>query len=165
MTRPKTPVRPLNLAGALLAAALLLTACGGAGDEPAVSTSRSGDEPWGPLAVVPPSDAGDGALIEGVLQVTEECVLLDERGNDVLLVWPADRVGWDAGAETVTFESTRGEVVTLGDGDRVAFGGGGSSLGEGGQSGEQFVEGVEWVSQPDAGCVVDTRWFVYDILP
>lgn len=115
--------------------------------------------------MVPPSDAGDGALIEGVLRVTEDCVLLDERGNDVLLVWPADRVGWDAEPETVTFESTRGDVVTLGDGDRVAFGGGGSSQLEGGESGEQFVEAVEWVSRPNADCLVDTRWFVYDIVP
>ena len=114
--------------------------------------------------MVPPSDAGDGALIEGVLDVTGDCVLLDERGNDVLLVWPADRVGWDADAETVTFESTSGEVITLSHGDRVAFGGGGSSQQEGGQSAEQFVEGIEWVSRPDATCVVDTRWFVYDVI-
>lgn len=153
--------RPLlSVGGVFVAAALLLTACGGAEDQ----ADAPGPEPWGPLAVVPPSEAGDGALIEGVLKVTEECVLLDERGDDVLLVWPADRVGWDAEAETVTFESAGGEVVILSHGDRVAFGGGGSSQQEGGQSAEQFVEGLEWVSPPDAACVVDTRWFVYDIV-
>lgn len=158
--RPRTFRRPLNAGGIIVAAALLLTACGGA-DDP---SDASGPEPWGPLAVMPAGEAGDGALIEGVLEVTGECVLLDERGNDVLLVWPADRVGWDAEAETVTFESTSGEVVTLSHGDRIAFGGGGSSQQEGGQSNEEFIEGLEWVSRPNAACVADTRWFVYDIV-
>lgn len=151
-----------ELGGVLVAMMLVLTAC--MGDRPDTSPSREGDA-WGPLAVVHPSDAGDGALIEGELDLAGDCVLLDERGDDVLLIWPADRVGWDAEAETVTFESNRGEVVTLEDGDRVTFGGGGSSLEEGGQSGEEFVDGLEWVSRPAADCVTDTRWFVYDIVP
>lgn len=120
--------------------------------------------PWGPLAVVAGDGSGDLALIEGILKVSDECVLLHERGEDVLLVWPADRTSWDPDTKTINYESTDGAATTLRDGDLVTFGGGGSSVNEDGIGDEEFIASVDWVAEPAPSCVVDTRWFVGDLV-
>ena len=166
----RTSARRRSLIGRLAVAAisvLLLISCAGLREETGVHSqlvARVGERPWGPLAVVQGA-GGEEALIAGSLQVGDRCVLLDERGTDVLLIWPADRTGWDAESETITFESTTGEVVILGDGDHVALGGGGSSVEEDGLSAGEFVAGLDWVSLPAPECVVDTRWFVNELAP
>jgi hypothetical protein len=113
--------------------------------------------------VVAGGGSGDTALIEGVLVVTDQCVLLDERGEDVLLAWPADRTSWDPDSKTISFETTDGEAITLRAGDRVSFGGGGSNIEEDGQTAEDFVASLDWVAEPSRSCVVDTRWFVGEL--
>lgn len=90
--------------------------------------------------------------------------MLDEQGDDVLLVWPADRTTWNARARTVTFENFDGTTVTVGDGDEVEMGGGGTSVDEGGLPGAEWLASIEWVAPPDPSCVTDTRWGVGDIL-
>lgn len=150
---------------ALVITTLVVTACGGGrgGSNEAADAATTGDDrSWGPLAIVPPPEASGQALIAGTLKVTDECLLLDERGEDVLLVWPADRTRWNPESKTISFETSDGRTVTLADGDEVAFGGGGSSVEEDGLSAEDFVAGVEWVSEPAPSCVMDTRWFVGD---
>lgn len=126
----------------------------------------SGDEfpapDWGPLAV-DRTDAGMDALIHGTLVMTDECVFLDERGERVLLVWPSDRTAWDPVARTITFGRPGGGVRTIGEGDTVALGGGGSSTAEGGPAAEEWLQTVDWVAPPAPACVTDTRWFVSDV--
>jgi hypothetical protein len=121
---------------------------------PAIETS------WGPLAVIAGGQSGDEALISGTLRIADNCVLLDERGELVLLVWPEDQTEWDSQTNTVRYDAGDGFIATLGGGDTVSFGGGGSSEAEGGMTAESFLESVNWVARPDNQCVADTRWFV-----
>ncbi len=154
--------------GLVVVLAIVVGACGGGdtggtSDPPGTTEGPvgvEGDGEWGPLAVVPPADGSDGALIQGTLRVTEDCVLLSEQGDDVLLVWPADRTIWSPDVSTVSFLLGAGQWATFADGDRVTFGGGGSSTDEGGLADDDWVAGIVWVSEPDAACVTDTRWFV-----
>lgn len=157
--------------GVLAAVALTLVAaaCGDqngqvASDGPADSNEVSSASSWGPLAVVPPSDGSDGALIMGTLQLTPECVLLDERGEDVLLVWPADRTKWEPQSGTVSFILGDGRMVMLTDGDEITLGGGGSSVKEDGGLFDDWAASIEWVSEPPTSCGTDTRWFVGEIV-
>lgn len=119
---------------------------------------------WGPLAVVPGSEAGDGAMIRGSIQIDDGCALLDEQGEDVLLVWPADRTAWNGDEQTVTFVRNNGQAASLQDGDQVSFGGGGSSRGEDGLAADEFMAGIDWVAEPASNCLMDTRWFIYELV-
>lgn len=143
---------------ALTLAGLLFTACGAGGDQPAAQTS---EESWGPLAVF---EASEGvvrtALIGGTLRLTEDCAFLDTWTEDMLLVWPDYRTTWNADERTVTLEDFSGDKGTAGDGDEIRVGGGGSAVDEGGAPGDEWVEGVDWVSAPDESCPIDSRWFV-----
>lgn len=76
-------------------------------------SSGSPEEVWGSLAVVSGGDGSDAALIAGTIPVGGGCVLLDEQGSDVLLVWPSDRTSWDPVNEVVSFESLQGTTVEL----------------------------------------------------
>lgn len=148
-----------------LAAVALIASCGGEGVPDAADPSAdAGAAPdaadWGPLAVVETGSGDREALISGTLQIDESCALLDERGNPVLLVWPAERTTWDADARTVTLTTSDGGTVMLRDGSETSFGGGGSDVAEGGPAAEEFLASTEWVSPPDPGCVTDSRWFV-----
>lgn len=141
----------------LTLAGLLFTACGAGGDQPAGQTS----EEWGPLAVF---EASEGpvrtALIGGTLRLTENCAFLDTWTEDMLLVWPDYRTTWNADERTVTLEDFNRDRGTAGDGDEIRVGGGGSSVNEGGAPGDEWAEGVDWVSAPDESCPTDSRWFV-----
>lgn len=143
--------------------ALLAAACGESGT---VSNEAGPDDAprseWGPLAVVAAGSGSDDALIEGVLQVNENCVLLEERGETVLLVWPSEHVTWDAEAGVVSLTVRDRSMVELGDGDSVRMSGGGSSLAEGGLPADEFLASTDWVAAPSLDCVIDTRWFVGD---
>jgi hypothetical protein len=107
---------------------------------------------------------GGEALIQGTLRITDDCVFLDEQGDDVLLVWPADRTTWTPETRTISFERTDGQAVLLADGNEVTFGGGGSSVDEGGMEPEDWVAAIEWVSEPPSACVTDTRWSIGDLV-
>jgi hypothetical protein len=134
-------------------------------DRPSLPTTTSapvevGDgSQWGPLAVVR-GGGGDEALIEGTIEITDECVLLDERGELVLLVWSSDRTEWDEGSASIRFSDLDGSTTTIVDGQTVRLGGGGSSVDEGGLGAEEWLNSVEWLSAPPLNCVTDTRWFV-----
>lgn len=150
-----------HLIAAAAGAVVALSACAGptASDDP--QQTQAGQTPeWGPLAVAPPPEGQGEALIHGTLQVTDECVLLKEQGDDVLLVWPADRTTWNPDARTVTFENPNGGTVTIEGGDDVRIGGGGSGVDEDGVSNEEYVSRREWVLSPKPSCVTDTRWGV-----
>jgi hypothetical protein len=150
----------------VLAAALAAAACGDDTDE--TGTAGAPDptvsNPWGPLSVVPGAGSGAEALIHGTLRITDDCVFLDERGDDVLLVWPADRTTWTPETGTISFERDDGQAVPLADGDEVTFGGGGSSVDEAGIKAEDWVAAIEWVSEPPPACVTDTRWSISDLV-
>lgn len=157
----KTQAHPLpgRIGFVLIATLALVVAC-----ESASPTNGPAVTEWGPLAVVPGSEAGDGALVRGSLQIDDRCVLLDEQGEDVLLVWPADRTAWNAEGGTVTFIRNNGQVARLRGGDQVSLGGGGSSRGEDGLAADEFMAGIDWVAEPDPECVVDSRWFIYELV-
>jgi hypothetical protein len=146
---------------ALVAVALgllvLLAGCGG-DDAPSL------DDVWGPLAVTDPVGGMD-ALMYGELVIDNDCVLLNERGDEVLLVWPKDATGWDAATQTILYESSDGIIHELSDGDQLKLGGGGSSADEGGLDKVALVADVEWVSAPDASCLRDIVWEVSDARP
>ena len=75
----------------------------------------------GPIAyVTPSSDAGDGALLEGTVTVTDTCVLIaDDLGQTWLPVFQRPRTTWDG--TTLTYN---GKPYT--DGSHIPLGGGGS---------------------------------------
>ncbi len=167
--------RTRGLAVSVLVLALVAAACSDNGGDTTTTTTspapiststapdQPADDPAGPLAVVLPAEGSDGALIQGTLRITNECVLLDERGDEVLLVWPGDRASWDPDTRTIAFQAGDG-VVTLADGDEVTFGGGGSSADEGGLRSEDWVATVPWVSEPDPACLRDIRWFIGELV-
>ena len=93
-----------------------------------VSLVSAGDESGSGTTVRLPvsgwaGDAGDGALLEGVLEVDDDqCVLLDTGQGDVVPVWPA---GYHATLDhnrLQLFDADDDEVAQ--DGDRIRVGGG-----------------------------------------
>lgn len=161
MRRISITLRGVAASGALLLAA----ACGNSASDALAGTGASpdGGAAWGPLAVVEQA-AGAEALISGTLQIEERCVLLDERGEAVLLVWPSTTTTWDSSTATVTFATPDGQRVALRDGDTVTFSGGGSSVAEGDVSAEEFLASTEWVQAPSPGCVTGSRWSIGDLV-
>ena len=133
-----------------------------------VGRPGSGAQPsdsWGPLAVVPPSNAVGEALAVGILNITDQCVVLKEAADDVLLlVWPEDRAMWNAKGRTITIENLDGSAFTLRDGDHVTFGGAGDSVKESGVSGEEWVKQMKWVAPPASSCPNDARWSVGEVV-
>jgi hypothetical protein len=115
---------------------------------------------WGPLAVIAPPDGTDLALAGGVIRVTEECVYLESSGELTLLFWPADLTTWVPVSREIAFTNADATTATVGDGDRVALGGGGDSEDESGVSGEDWVRSIEWVAEPAASCALDRRFGV-----
>ena len=150
---------------AVSAAVVLAVACGGDASDGPAGTSASPDAgaDWGPLAVVAAPEGGDDALISGTLEIDDRCVLLDEGGGAVLLVWPSATTTWDSSTSAVSIATPDGQRVALEDGDTATFSGGGSSVAEGGSSVEEFLASTEWVQAPSPGCVTDTRWFVTNL--
>lgn len=96
------------------------------------------------------------ALGGGVLRVTDECVTLE--GRDALLVWPADRTDWDPAARTITFEDSRGETLTLDDGDAVLLSGSATSAVEGDAHTEP-----DWINPPAESCPAGSRVTIGDV--
>lgn len=146
-----------NAAGAALLIVAASCQIGDSGGEPEASRE------WGPLAV---SESGHGgrALIAGTVRITEQCVLLEEQGDETaLLVWPSAQTNWDGEDMAVEFVSRSGQPTAFRDGDPAVFGGGASSETEGGQTIDEFLASVSWVSQPDRECVGDIRWFISDV--
>lgn len=133
-----------------------------------MATTDTGSEPtkgqrdWGPLAVTS-ARGGDGeALLTGTLRVTNRCVVIEEQGEDVLLVWDAEQTTWNPDTRTITFENGDG-AMTVGNGDELRVAGGGSSVDEGGATSEEWAVGMDWVSKPASECLTDRRWFVSHI--
>lgn len=129
------------------------------GSAPA-STASATTGDWGPLAVVAPSDGADTARNEGILRITESCVVLVAHGEQTLLVWPADRTSWRAEASEVEFLNFDGSLVSVGDGTRVEIGGSGESFEESGLSVEAWLARTPWVARPASSCQSDAYWFV-----
>jgi hypothetical protein len=92
--------------------ALLLSAC----STPAGGT---GIVEGGPVAYVTPSnDGGDGALLEGTVQMSDSCVVIvDELGQTWLPIFQRPRTTWDG--TTLTYN---GRPYT--DGGSISLGGG-----------------------------------------
>lgn len=145
----------------------IVTGCGSAGGVPrqrasplAESRGAASDSPWGPLAVLPGSNAIMEARIVGTLHVTDRCVLIETFDGEVaLLVWPADRTTWNSD-ESVTLQDLDGGAVTMRDGDVVTLGGGGDSAREGGRSGDDWTTRSDWISAPAPSCPDDGWWIV-----
>ncbi|MFW2513226.1 hypothetical protein ACNI3K_05560 [Demequina sp. SO4-13] len=66
------------------------------------------------------AEGADQALLEGELALEDGCVyVVSSDGLRTLPVFPVDRVGWDADAETLTYGGAEFEM-----GDAIAAGGG-----------------------------------------
>ncbi len=141
------------------------TEIGSSTDAPSSTTTAvaGDDSTWGPLAVVAGGNGMD-ALIQGTIEITEDCVLLNEQGRQVLLVWPADRTQWDAGSATIRFDNPDGGLATITDGQAVRLGGGGTSVDEGGLGAAEWLESINWVAEPPLSCVAGIRWNVSGVL-
>jgi len=120
-----------------------------AGGAPALS-------PWGPLAVIPGQGGSDTARAEGMLRIAEGCAYLDSGGERVLLVWPADRVRWDARSGDIECDNPDGTTESVMDGNLVVLGGGGGSTEEDGA----WFEAMDWIAAPPDGCPLDAYWVV-----
>lgn len=126
---------------------LLAVACGAVGD------ALGGSDEWGPLAVVA-EPMGDRELVAGTLEVSDECVILDERGHRRYLVaWPSDASSWEGGSRGIDFDSPSGGQLTVHDTNRVSV------------TGAEVAElsSVEWVNSPGSGCGADTVFVVSDV--
>jgi len=126
-----------------------------AGTAPVVDAS-------GPLALVDGTN-GDAARSEGVIRFIGGCVLLENRGETVLLVWPAAQTKWDDTPGSIVFTSIGGEVVELSNGVGVALGGSGISRAENGISVERWIASLDWVAPPNPSCIRNGTWFVGDV--
>jgi hypothetical protein len=149
-------MRPMQRIPRIVALALVLAGCG-----PATDGNSARD--WGPLAVDDSQEAGE-ALMRGTINITDDCVILDEEsGGEVLLVWPADRTRWDPSSRSITVQNFNGALNTFSDGNHLLIGGGASSAHEGGQSSSEWIASIEWVAEPRDACLRDVRWFVGEI--
>lgn len=119
----------------------------------------------GPLAIVPPAGGSDSARAEGVLDLGGPCATLRSPGEVALLLWPADRVTWNADSATVSFANAGGQVATIPGGARVAVGGSGEPLDETGLTRDGWIEQTEWVHPPRPNCSFDAFWWVGSIEP
>lgn len=122
--------------------------------------SSSATSPWGPLAVVPPQAGADQARTEGLLNISEHCVLLDTGGGPELLLWSADRTVWNPETKTITFTNFDGTKFSANDGTAVVLGGSGDSNEESGVSTAVWLARTLWVAPPDLSCPLETRWWV-----
>jgi hypothetical protein len=100
------------------------------------------------------------ALGGGRLRITEDCVFLQREGDDVLVVWPADRTIWKPGSRTITFEDADAGTVTLADGDQVVTGGGNGGTHLRDSSAEEWAADFKWVSPPAEECLTDVWWIL-----
>ncbi|MGI8939641.1 MAG: hypothetical protein ACR2JF_15795 [Iamia sp.] len=133
-----------------------LVSCGT--DSPADGAPN--DPSYGPLAVVPGPPNGQEALLPARLEVTDDCVtavLAD--GREWLLAWPQDSTSWDDENQTVTYSDGR-TTVELRHGDSFSFGGGGTSVAEGGS---ERIASIGWVAEPAEACPDETIWSVGSI--
>jgi hypothetical protein len=111
------------------------------------------------------SNLGMDARTEGTLVLTQECAFVESHGERALLAWPASQTTWSPATAEVSFRRSNGQVITLRHGQRAVLGGGGSSRAEGGLSAQEWADRIDWVAEPDPGCVGDVRWLVSDVLP
>lgn len=156
---------------AAIGALVALAACApsptdfpGSSATPAASVSATPMD-WGPLAVSKDFRGGDLALTSGILRITESCVLLEApTGSTELPVWSMDRTTWDAGARVVRFGNIDGTVVTIGDGQRVSFGGSGTAFRDAAPAEitpwETWLARIAWEAEPDPACSPDGPWSV-----
>lgn len=137
-----------------------LASCSKGGPADSRSDRASGAPSYGPLAVVPGPPNGQEALLSRRLAVTDDCVsavLAD--GREWLLAWPEQTTSWDEEGRAVTYSDGR-TSVELGHGDSFSFGGGATSVAEGGAG---RIASIDWVAEPAEGCPDETIWSVGSI--
>lgn len=134
----------------LFAAGLcLLVACGADGGQ---GGAREPDV-WGPMSVVA-EPMGDEELVAGTLEVSSDCVILDERGHRRFVVaWPAASSSWLEESHAVDFDSPTGDRLRLHDTYRVSITG--TAVPE--------SSSVEWVNQPRSTCGADEVLIAWDV--
>jgi hypothetical protein len=111
---------------------------------------------WGPMAVSRERVGGDFARTEGVLRISDQCVVLESGGRDGtsdILVWWRDQVRWDPDERRILFQKRDGNVIQLRDGQYVSAGG----------SGGRNVAAFDWAAEPDRNCPPHSYWSVGDM--
>ena len=110
-----------------------------------------------------PPIALPAALAFGTIRITDNCVFLDERGDQVLLVWLADRTAWDPADRSITFRNIDDTEVTVHHGDAVELGGGGESPELTDGVGPEWVSTVDWAARPGPRCPIHAGWRVSEV--
>lgn len=128
--------------------------------EHSASTSATPSD-RGPLAVAS-SEAASQVRMDGTVHVTDQCVLLDVQGEEVLLAWPAARTSWDPATRNITFTNRDGTRQVFSDTNRLMLKGS-SSRAQNGQTNEAWAASLDWVSPPAQGCLRDARLFVDEV--
>jgi hypothetical protein len=100
--------------------------------------------------------------IEGTIQVTGECVLLDTDGQETLLVWTVDATSLDPTTGNITYTNRDGRPQIFSDGNSLVFRGR-ISTGTPGQTNDDWAVSVTWLSPPATQCLRDSRLFVEDV--
>jgi len=129
------------------------------------ASTETTTDPWGPLAVVPPTGGVDLSRSEGTLRITDACVLLESGAERTLLMWPADRTRWSADTRTIGYLNLDGGAIMIEDGEFTTVGGSGESLEESGLTAEAFVARTPWVKPPAMSCPYSSYWMVGAIEP
>jgi hypothetical protein len=125
------------------------------------ATASATPSDWGPLAVASTDEASQVGM-EGTIHVTDQCVLFEVQGEEVLLAWPAARTSWDRATRNITFTNRDGVRQIFSDTNRLMFQGS-SSRAQDGQTNEAWAAALDWASPPAGECLRDVRLFVDEV--
>jgi hypothetical protein len=150
------------------ALAVVFVALGAACTSPGpTSPTQEASNAWGPLAVKDGPPNGDFARMPGVLQLTEQCAMLElDTGDLVLLAWPVKETAWRPETETVIYQRASGDAVEVRDGDAVVLTGSGEVFSGPESEGltlDAWIARLDWVAPPAEACTTDVSWSIGDV--
>jgi hypothetical protein len=105
---------------------------------------------YGPLALVAPSDSRTLAGgLEGPVRIGDNCVIVDAKKDDAVLVFHGEDVRWNQEERSITYRSIKPSAtpITIKDGEIFRFGG---------LWGTRFHEGFVVIASPRAECPATT---------
>lgn len=120
-------------------------------------------DPYGPLAIVSDPPGGEEARTEGVVRMSDACVVLERAdGTSALLVWPEGYMAetrWDPESRRIEFRTWSAESpVDISDGRSVMLIGSGPD-----PIPQDWTESFEWIARPDPSCPADSFFVISDV--
>jgi hypothetical protein len=115
------------------------------------------------LAIVLDPPGGDEARMEGVVRMSDACVVLERAdGTSALLVWPEGYMAetrWDPESRRIEFRNWSAESpVDISDGRSVMLIGSGPD-----PIPQDWTESFEWIATPDPSCPADSYFVISDV--